>query len=180
MKRIPVVVLAGLLLSPGMAKAGFSANFGMLSDYIFRGFFQEEATAFAGLDYASESGVYAGSWVGEVGQGIEYDLLIGYNDSVGELGWDLSYGAYMYSDDFDDTYREVNLGLTYGGFGLNLITGEYAGFGNPLDYSFVSLGYAFDSGAYVTGRQLGAGNSKAAMRNSAMDSISTGSTFRCP
>lgn len=156
MRWIAASALFFLGFAPAMAKADASANFGMVSDYIFRGFFQEEASAFAGFDYAADNGLYGVTWFGEVGQGIEYDLLIGYNGAVGELGWDLSYGAYMYTDDFDDTYKEWNLGLTHSGFTLNLVTGKYDGFGNPLDYSFVSLGYAFDNGFYATLADWGA------------------------
>ena len=77
-------------------------------------------------------------------------MVVGYGNTAGELGFDISYGRYMYTNDFDDTYHEVNLGLTHSGFSLNLITGEYGNYGDALDYSFVSLGYAFDNGVYAT------------------------------
>ena len=150
MKRILACLLLSLGLAPAMAKADASAYFGMVSDYIFRGFFQEEATGYVGFDFAADNGFYAGTWLGEVGQGIEYDVLFGYGGAAGDLGWDISYGRYMYTDKFDDTYHEINLGLSHSGFSLNLITGEYGNFGPALDYSFVSLGYAFDNGIYAT------------------------------
>ena len=150
MKPIPAYLLLSAALVPAMAKADTSATFGMVSDYIFRGFFQEDSTGYVGFNYSAESGFYAGTWFGEVGKGIEYDALVGYGGKAGELGWDVSYGRYMYTNEFDDTYHEVKLDLSHSGFTLSLINGEYGNFGDALDYSFVSLNYAFDNGIYAT------------------------------
>lgn len=150
MKRICAILLLSLGLAPATASAETSASFGFVSDYIFRGFFQEEATGYVGFDHAAENGFHIGTWLGEVGKGIEYDVVLGYGGNAGELGWDVSYGRYMYTNEFDDTYHEIGLGLTYGGVAFNLFNGEYGNFGDTLDYSFMSLGYSFDNGVYGT------------------------------
>jgi len=145
------LLLFWLAAIPTMLKAEVSANFGMVSDYVFRGFYQAEASGYAGLDYQSERGFYIGTWAGEVTQGIETDLYFGYRGSSGDFGYGVGYGAYYYTDDFDDTYKEYSVTLSYRSLELNIMDGRYGGSLIPeQDYSFFSLGYAFESGAYVT------------------------------
>lgn len=143
---LPLAVLA----APTASMAQLSANFGMVSDYVYRGYFQADASASAGLDYEHESGFYIGTWGAEVGAGLETDLYFGYGGSAGDFGWGVGFTGYYYTDDFDDTYEEANLGISYNGFALDVAVGEWDGFGIPEDYSFVSLGYEFEGGAYVT------------------------------
>ena len=150
MKRFPAILLLSLGFVPATAQAETSVSIGFLSDYIFRGFFQEDATGYVGLDHAAENGFHIGTWLGEVGQGVEYDVVLGYGGSAGEMGWDLSYGRYMYTNKFDDTYHEINLGLSYGDFAVNLINGEYGNWGDDLDYSFISAAYSHESGVSAT------------------------------
>jgi uncharacterized protein (TIGR02001 family) len=104
-----LLVALGLAASQGAVAADFSANIGMMSDYIFRGIKQNtSAAAFAGLDYEN-SGFYVGTWAAEVGEGLEYDLYAGYEGSVGDFSYGIGYTGYFYTDDFDDTYNEINL-----------------------------------------------------------------------
>ena len=148
LKRL--LILLGLGAVPAVSMADVSANFGMVSDYIYRGVFQSSSSASAGLDYEHDSGFYIGTWGADVGTGIETDLYFGFGGSSGDLGWGAGWTGYYYTDDWDDTYEEVNLGLSYGGLALDVAIGEWGGFGAPEDYSFVSLGYSFEGGAYVT------------------------------
>ena len=45
------MMLLGLFLMPAISNAQVSANVGMVSDYIYRGIFQEASSAFGGIDY---------------------------------------------------------------------------------------------------------------------------------
>ena len=144
-----LLILVGLGAVPAVSMADVSANFGMVSDYIYRGIYQADASASAGLDYEHESGFYIGTWGAEVGTGIETDLYFGIGGSSGDFGWGVGYTGYYYTDDWDDTYEEFNLGVSYGGLGLDVASGTWDGDGGQ-DYTFVSVGYSFEGGAYVT------------------------------
>jgi len=136
---IPVLVLAAAAAVPATSMAGTAtANIGWSSDYIFRGIFQNKSSAYAGVDYSTDSGFYIGNWDAEVGNGLENDLYFGY--SAGDkVKWKVGYTGYFYSDDFDDTYNEVNLGLYYGIFSLDVAVGKWDGFGSKQDYTFTSI-----------------------------------------
>jgi uncharacterized protein (TIGR02001 family) len=135
---IPVLVLAAAAAVPATSMAGASANIGWSSDYIFRGIFQNKSSAFAGVDYSTDSGFYIGNWDAEVGKGLETDLYLGY--AAGDkVKWKVGYTGYFYTDDFDDTYNEFNGGLYYGIFSLDVALGKYDGFGNKQDYTFTSI-----------------------------------------
>jgi uncharacterized protein (TIGR02001 family) len=62
MRKLKYFLAAGLLgAASGSAHAELSANVGMVSDYIFRSFFQDDFSPFGGLDYENESGFYVGT-----------------------------------------------------------------------------------------------------------------------
>jgi uncharacterized protein (TIGR02001 family) len=144
-----LLVALGLAASPAMA-GDFSANVGFMSDYIYRGVKQHSSSANAGLDYEHPSGLYAGTWAAEVGQGIEYDLYFGYQGVVGDFSYGIGYTGYFYSDDFDDTYNELNLTAGYGLFSVEYSHGRYDNFDGPrLDYGFVAGTLAYE-GFYLT------------------------------
>jgi uncharacterized protein (TIGR02001 family) len=139
MGRTPYLLLAlGLAATQPAMAADFSANVGMMSDYIFRGIKQNDAAAFGGLD-VEHAGFYAGTWAAEVGQGLEYDLYAGYGGSLGDFSYGLGYTGYFYTDDFDDTYQELNFSAGYGLFSVEYALGEYDNFDGPkLDYGFLA------------------------------------------
>jgi hypothetical protein len=58
--------------------------------------------------------------------------------------------GYFYTDDFDDTYKEINLGIGYGLFSLDFALGEWDGFGQKEDYTFTSVTFAPEKGPYFT------------------------------
>ena len=133
-------------------QADVSTNVGFESDYIFRGIAQEKSSASAGLDY-SANGFYVGTWAAQVTDGLEVDGFFGYSgSSVNEdFSYNLGFTGYYYTDDFDDTYEEVNLGFAYKSFSFNSAFGEYDNFdGDTQDYTFISASYGFDSGFYIT------------------------------
>jgi uncharacterized protein (TIGR02001 family) len=145
---LPALALSSAaVVVPATSHAELSANIGWVSEYLYRGIFQEDSSASAGIDYASDGGFYLGGWGADVGDGLEYDAYFGF--AGGEnFTYKIGYTGYFYTDDFDDTYQEVNLGIGYGMFALDVAVGEWDGFGTPADYTFTSLTIAPEVGPY--------------------------------
>jgi hypothetical protein len=143
---IPVLALSTVVV-PATSMAEVSANIGWVSEYIFRGIHQDDTSAYAGIDYASEGGFYLGTWGADVGDGLETDLYFGYAGGE-DFTYKVGFTGYYYTDDFDDTYEEINLGIGYGIFALDFATGDYDGFGTPLDYTFTSITISPEMGPY--------------------------------
>jgi uncharacterized protein (TIGR02001 family) len=147
------MTLISLGLVPAVSMAQLSANVGYMSDYIFRGVFQEDSSAMGGLDYEHDRGFFIGTWAADVGDGLETDLYFGYGGESGDLSYSIGYTGYYYTDDFDTEYNEVNLGVGWRGLSLDVAIGDWDGLvGVPNsgdDYTFVSLGYEYE-GFYIT------------------------------
>lgn len=126
------------LLASGQAAAELSANVAFASEYIFRGAYQAESSASAGLDYAHDSGFYLGTWAADVNQGLEYDIYGGYNGSVADFSYGIGFTGYYYTDDFDDTYEEINLSLGYGPISVTHNVGQYDS-SPKMDYTFSTI-----------------------------------------
>lgn len=143
MRRMFVATaVAAALLSPVVGEAQeveISANAGWVSEYYYRGIAQKTSSASAGLDIA-RGGLYAGTWAADVGDGAEVDLYAGFGFDLGEsLSLSLGGTGYFYTGEFDDTYLEANVGLGAGPLALEYSFGQYANFGDEVDYSFVGL-----------------------------------------
>jgi len=179
-KHIPLTIaLFGSLAATQVASADLSANFGLASQYVFRGILQTpaSASASAGLDY-SNSGFYAGTWAGGVELGLEYDLYAGYGGEYSGLSYDVNYTTYNYTDTtWDDTYAEFNINLGYGPVSLGYADGthdivgggtedytvttvsaSHSGFtllygdnGKDFTGSWYELGYSTDVGEFEAG-----------------------------
>ena len=142
---VPALALSTMVV-PATSMADVSANIGWVSEYIYRGIHQDDSSAQAGLDYTGGL-FYAGAWGADVGDGLEYDAYFGI--AGGEnFTYKVGYTGYFYTDDFDDTYQEINLGIGYGIFALDVAVGEYDGFGTPADYMFSSITIAPEMGPY--------------------------------
>ena len=65
------VVAAGMMSAPTFAESSFSANASVTNNYIWRGLTQteNEAAVQGGIDFAHDSGFYAGTWVSNVNYG---------------------------------------------------------------------------------------------------------------
>jgi uncharacterized protein (TIGR02001 family) len=122
MKKVTTSII--LLALAGTAQADLSANIGFMSDYHFRGIFQAPTSASAGLDYEN-SGFYIGTWAADLKQGLEVDGYFGYAGEVGDFGYSIGYTGYFYTQDFDDTYHEINLGASYGILSFDVAVGRY-------------------------------------------------------
>ena len=144
-------VLAASTVASSVAMAGASGNIGYVSDYVFRGVYQTTSSASGGLDYDFENGLGIGVWAADVDDGIEYDLYGSFSGEAGDLGYSIGVTQYNYSDDWDGTYEEVNLGLSFGPFSVAYANGDWepVGGGTKIDYSFTSVTLEH-KGAYLT------------------------------
>ncbi len=137
--------IAIALLSSGLANAQWSANIGFASDYYYRGIFQSQSSASGGIDYEN-NGFYAGVWAADVEDesqdslGTEIDGYFGYGGEVGDFTYGIGFTGYYYTQDFDDTYQEINLSGGYGIATVDVAIGEYDNFSGPTqDYTYYSL-----------------------------------------
>jgi hypothetical protein len=123
--RIVCATAALAATASGTALAETTANIGFMSDYIFRGAYQAESVAFGGIDVETDSGFYIGTWGANVKDGLEYDLYLGYGGGGEEFTWYAGVTGYYYTDDFDNSYEELNLGFSYGFMSIDYALGRY-------------------------------------------------------
>jgi uncharacterized protein (TIGR02001 family) len=126
MRNALFAVLAGLPLA---AAAGeFHGHLTATTDYVFRGVSQSNTnpTLYGGLDYAHDSGVFAGLFAAAIdypdtpfkadtGQ-MELDLFVGFSRPAGrDFEWDVSLIHYQFleSGSSNDNYQELALNLHY-------------------------------------------------------------------
>jgi len=155
MTKLRLVCAAAALaaMGSGTALADTSANVGIMSDYIFRGVYQTGATAFAGIDVEGETGMYVGAWGTNVHDGLEYDLYLGYRGGGEMFTWNAGVTGYYYTDEFDDTYQELNAGFSYGFLTIDYALGDYKN-GNALyrdeaqTYQYVGVTFTPETGPY--------------------------------
>lgn len=140
LQRTSVLALASaFVLIGGDARAELSANVGWVSDYYYRGLFQARSSASAGLDW-SGGGFYAGTWAADLDQGLEVDGYFGYGQDVGPATVSVGFTGYYYTQDFDDTYQELNFGVGFGIASIDVAVGEYDNFDGPTqDYAWYAL-----------------------------------------
>ncbi len=153
------VVVAGVTATP--VYADWSANAAMTNNYIWRGLTQTENAAAiqGGLDYAHESGFYAGTWVSNVNYApadvysYEHDIYAGFGGEAGAFTWDVGYLYYNYDKEAEFDFGEVYGTLAIGGFSASAwvlanteaeeALGQDFGFGEAY---YVSLNYGFEVG----------------------------------
>jgi uncharacterized protein (TIGR02001 family) len=141
-------LLAVVLAASGIGAAHaveLTANAGFMSEYIFRGVPQSDSSAMGGADL-KHAGFYLGTWAADLesdasdrGDGLEVDVYGGYAGTVGDLSYGVGATGYFYTDDFDDTYKEINLNGGYRLFSIAVAIGEYDNFDGPtLDYTYIA------------------------------------------
>lgn len=117
-KSLIALSLAGAFAVPAFADEApvhsFSANVGVVSDYVFRGISQSQhqPALQAGVDYAHASGLYVGAWGSSIewtdrqdfqvhkDNRVELDLYGGYKGTVGDFGYDVGAIRYFYPGNF--------------------------------------------------------------------------------
>lgn len=132
--------LKGLLAVVGLsaasvAMADVTGTANVTSEYVFRGISSSGGAAVQGsLDYAHESGLYAGLWASNVApllaDGNELDVILGWSGDIYEgLGLDIGAIYYIFSEDSqvdvagvdeDLDYWEIYGGLSFGPVSLTL------------------------------------------------------------
>lgn len=112
------LVVAAAMLASSNAFAGATGNVSVISDYLFRGVEQSLAGGAAvqgGLDYAHDSGVYAGTWASSLdGNTYETDLYAGFAKN----GFDVGYIFYGYRDYTKANFSEIYAGYSAAGFSV--------------------------------------------------------------
>ena len=140
--RIAIATIALALLAPlGAAaqEAEVSGNAGFVSKYFYRGIFQKDSSASAGLDLGFGA-LSLGTWLADVGDGVEIDFYGSVGVDVGEGSLSIGGTAYLYTGEFDDTYLEDNLGAGYGPVSVEVSIGQYENFGaGTQDYWFAGV-----------------------------------------
>ncbi len=133
---------AGLSTTAQAEIEGLSANAGFMSDYVYRGQIFGEASAYAGLDYEA-AGFYVGTWMADLGGELEVDYYAGWGmETEGGVSFSLGFTGYEYTQDTLSDL-EVNLGLGFAGFSLDVAAGTSdAGDGSDdTDYTTAALGW---------------------------------------
>ena len=125
MKKLKVLSALGLLAIGGAANAAVTSTWTLTNDYDFRGFTQtaKDPALQASIDYAHDSGFYAGVWFSNVKFAdsgykgdLEHDIYLGFTNKIGE-DWTYDVGIidYTYNQHLYDFY-EVYGSLAYGWF----------------------------------------------------------------
>jgi len=119
---ISLFTATSLLSTQASAVEGLSANVGATSNYLWRGVSQtDDAAAISGgIDYANESGFYAGTWASNIDFGddasAELDFYLGFSGQLNEdVSYDVGYIYYAYPDSAEsDSSNEYDFGEIYG------------------------------------------------------------------
>ena len=104
--RLSLSVSALLVVAaPALAQdVSVSAGVSLLTEYESNGTRQSDGPAVQGYIQADLDGFYAGIWASNVdpvilgGDRLEYDLYLGYANTVGTFSYDLGYARYYYND----------------------------------------------------------------------------------
>jgi uncharacterized protein (TIGR02001 family) len=147
MKQIlRAAALLALTAAAATVQAGEgSINVGYDSDYIFRGIEQSDSSVNGGADWKntfgdSDFGYYVGTWAADVDEGLEIDYYGGFTAGLGDFDLTAGYTYYDYTDNFDDTYKEINLGVDWKFLSFSSAIGEYGNFDDEdQDYQYYEL-----------------------------------------
>jgi uncharacterized protein (TIGR02001 family) len=152
--RILSLAAAGLLLSAGTVQADeWTANFAASNNYIWRGLTQSvnEAAISGGIDFAADSGFYAGTWASIVSYAAddvysyEHDMYAGFAGEAGGISYDIGYLYYNYDAEAEFDFGEVYGSIGFGAFtlGLNVLANTEADEGPGQDFGFGEATYLY-------------------------------------
>ena len=134
-------VAACTIFASTLAQAEVTGNVAVTNNYIWRGVTQtnDQAAVQGGLDYSSNIGIYAGTWLSNVDfsgteqvrntggdnvdvansdKGFEIDLYGGYAGEIGDFGYDLGLIYYAYPVQTDLDFLELFISGGYGPFSV--------------------------------------------------------------
>ena len=120
MKLTHSLAAVALSLTALAAQAEITGNAAVVSDYNWRGISQtsQDPALQGGIDYAHESGFYAGAWGSNVDFGdccdenVEVDLYTGFRGGDA-VTWDVGFIYYWYPGAEDIDFPEIYVGLGY-------------------------------------------------------------------
>ncbi len=145
-------VSAILLATSFQAAAEVSANFGAASTYLWRGtsLSLNGPQVSGGVDYANDSGIYAGLWQSSEGAAgsTETDFYAGFSGESGSVGYDIGLIAYKYLQNDSADFNEAYVNLSYGDFGLG-----YA-LDSENSNSYISASAAVDKWSFTVGSAM--------------------------
>lgn len=142
-----------LMLVATFAQAAdeWSANVGLTNNYIWRGLTQtqNDVAASGGIDFSSDSGFYAGTWVSNVSYApgdvfsYEHDVYFGFAGDVGVMSYDVGYFYYNYDTDASFDFAEVYGSVSAGGLSaqINLLAHTEADEAPGQDFGFAQAVY---------------------------------------
>jgi len=154
--RIITAAVAGLLVTAGSVQAqDWTANFAASNNYIWRGLTQSinEAAISGGIDYASESGFYAGTWASNVSYdsddvySYEHDMYFGFAGEAEGFSYDIGYLYYNYDSNAGYDFGEIYGSIGMGNFSatLSLLANAEPDEGPGEDFGFAQASYwSFD------------------------------------
>ncbi len=165
-KFLNSVILAALAV-PGIAMAEdaapaspFTANVGVVSDYVWRGISQtsHNPAIQGGFDYAHSSGFYAGLWGSNVSwivdtattlngvgsAGLELDTYLGFKNSFAE---DFSYDVGFIRYNYPGSYTPAPNAATGVGNLAKADTDEIYG---AIGYKWITAKYSYGLGQFLT------------------------------
>jgi uncharacterized protein (TIGR02001 family) len=151
-KRIAAITaLAGCAIAAPSQAGEWSANASMTNNYIWRGLTQSEneAAVQGGIDYASDSGFYVGTWASNVNYGpsdvysYEHDIYAGYAFEVEGISFDVGYLYYNYDKEANFDFGEIYASIGMGGFSVTgyVLANTEADEGPGQDFGFGSTYY---------------------------------------
>ena len=140
-----------------------SANVAFVTDYLFRGISQTgtKPAIQGGMDYAHESGLYAGawgsniSWLSDYGTAanasFELDTYIGFGSSITEdVSYDVGVLRYNYPGEYG-TNTKADTNEVYGSIGWKWLTAKYSyslgdtfGISEAKGTSYIEVGASYE------------------------------------
>lgn len=138
----------------------FTANVGVVSDYLFRGISQTKGNPAiqGGFDYSHSSGIYVGTWLSSISwvndtQGgstpTEMDVYGGYKSTFGDsdFGYDVGLITYNYPGSGRNTSAFVSpwTAEVYGALSWKFLSVKYS---HVVSQNFVGWGVAGNSDTY--------------------------------
>ncbi len=158
-KLLTAAISAAALLATSASFAQLTGNVSVTNNYIWRGLTQSinEAAVQGGLDYTTESGLYAGTWVSNVSYdsddaySYEHDMYFGFAGGE-DVTYNVGYLYYNYDEnagfDFGEVFAKIGFGnfLAQAYFLTNAEPDEVA-LGRP-DWDFAALETYYLSGDY--------------------------------
>jgi len=153
MKKVllATTVSAVAMLTAAPSYADLTANVSVTNNYIWRGLTQtiNEAAVQGGIDYASDSGFYAGTWVSNVSYdsddaySYEHDMYFGFAGETETFSYDIGYLYYNYDSNAGYDFSEVYGSLGFGNLsvGLSLLAHAEPSAGPGEDFGFGKASY---------------------------------------